>query len=175
MINDNLRSVNNYITNKINTTKLSTIYFNNQRQNNNMEEIRNQEEVKDVSVSNVINTIFEIHNTLKIRKILIQRDARSALIISGNKNIESIHNTIDIGNNISNMFNCIICQDLCEDVVDLDCCGQVYCNSCIRQWISKENSCPMCRSVVLENQIKSNKFIKKIIIEIQKKNDLCDV
>jgi len=170
-ISKNLRPLKIYINSKKewSTDNLSDTYFNNQ-----MEEIRNEEEVSNISISNVVNTIFEIHSTLKSRNQLKLRDAHSALYNSQFVNNIHIKDTDKIStnnqvHNIKNMLNCIICQELCKETVELDCCGQIYCNSCILQWVTEEYSCPTCRSEVLLEHIKPNRFIQRLILEFGKK------
>ena len=40
---------------------------------------------------------------------------------------------------------CPICLDVFNEAAHLDTCGHEFCNSCLKQWLSKSQSCPICR------------------------------
>lgn len=185
MENSNLnnRSLQSYLNKRKHWTssELIEIYFNNQIDNTsnnleNIEEIRDEEEVKEdppINASQVIDTIFEIHEALKRQDLIKPRDAHSALNISQKRSHIDITEklselSINRHNNVEKMLNCIICQELCTDVVELTCCGQIYCNSCILQWVLEQYSCPMCRSTIGLSNIKINKFVNRLIKEFNK-------
>lgn len=42
---------------------------------------------------------------------------------------------------------CSICQDDLRDPLKLS-CGHIFCGQCIGEWLDREATCPMCRSVV---------------------------
>lgn len=46
---------------------------------------------------------------------------------------------------------CIICQDEPYEPVILP-CGHVFCYKCLVRWIEENNTCPTCRSVILESK-----------------------
>jgi E3 ubiquitin-protein ligase NRDP1 len=39
-------------------------------------------------------------------------------------------------------FDCIICTLVARDPKDCSNCGNVFCSSCIDDWIKKKNECP---------------------------------
>lgn len=54
----------------------------------------------------------------------------------------------------SDSLCCICCLnefDSSTEVVALLRCGHVYCEECIRSWVTKRPSCPICRSSVLQD------------------------
>jgi len=42
-------------------------------------------------------------------------------------------------------FECPMCQDLFENVVETPCCHRCYCKNCIGSWVEKGKTCPDCR------------------------------
>lgn len=160
--------ISEYNDKKISTNILSNNYFNKQRNNSSLEQ--NEEEIKPYNVSEILDTIFEIHSALKSQNRIEKRNAHSALNMV-NKNINKsediiTHNSIKI-DNINNMLKCVICQDMCIEVSETICCGQIFCYSCIIQWVTENYNCPMCRSTILLDDIKKNIFINRLISEIK--------
>jgi len=49
---------------------------------------------------------------------------------------------------------CPICFDVFNDAVHLDKCGHEFCNSCLKLWLSKSLSCPICRKVAKIDDIR---------------------
>lgn len=51
-------------------------------------------------------------------------------------------------------FICPICLDVFNDAVHLSKCGHEFCNLCLKQWLSKSQSCPICRKVATIDDIR---------------------
>ena len=49
--------------------------------------------------------------------------------------------------------NCCICIDKIEKPVLLPCCQNVFCGTCILEWLKTNTRCPMCRSDVAMDKI----------------------
>ena len=176
--NPDIRSIRSYIFNqkKLITENICNVFFDKQDDNlnNQIDEIRDEENTEIRDVNSIINTIFEIHGSLKDKGLIRPRNAHTALNIS--QKINNNYIKIDDSSNISiqvlnvkNMLNCIICQDLCKDVVDIKCCGQIFCHLCIIQWVTEQNTCPICRETAHIDNIEPNRFVKRLIVEFEKK------
>lgn len=46
---------------------------------------------------------------------------------------------------IASHFKCVVCNDVCEDVVTTS-CQHLFCRSCLAQAFLRSNSCPTCRT-----------------------------
>ena len=66
------------------------------------------------------------------------------------------------------MNNCPICLEKCEKILKLDCSHQ-FCRECIEKWKEKKMHCPLCRSIIFPNIIKStrNNIYEKEAKEIE--------
>ncbi len=42
---------------------------------------------------------------------------------------------------------CTICTNILTDPVLTECCGQLFCDGCIKKWLQKQKTCPHCRDV----------------------------
>ncbi len=40
---------------------------------------------------------------------------------------------------------CTICTSILTDPVLTECCGQDFCDGCLKRWIQKQKTCPHCR------------------------------
>jgi len=54
------------------------------------------------------------------------------------------------------MNNCPICLEKCNKILKLDCSHQ-FCRECIEKWKEKKMHCPLCRSIIFPNIIKSTR------------------
>lgn len=117
-----------------------------------------------VSVSEVIDKIFEIHTSLKHSKQLKKRSAHTALAsVIDIKDVE-YDNKLE---KIKNIFICVICKDICNNSKIINCCNNLYCNDCISSWVRYNDTCPMCRKKIELDSISNNIYLDKVISEIK--------
>ncbi|NWX08084.1 RBBP6 ligase, partial [Caloenas nicobarica] len=60
---------------------------------------------------------------------------------------------------------CLICKDIVTDAVVIPCCGNSYCDECIRTALleSKEHTCPMCHQTdVSPDGLVANKILRQV-------------
>lgn len=50
-------------------------------------------------------------------------------------------------------FTCSICQHVLSHPVVTQCCRQLFCGQCIKEWLSKNKSCPFDRNTLREEQL----------------------
>ena len=70
-------------------------------------------------------------------------------------------------NDITSMFQCSICQELCREPMYLSRCGHVYCSACFVQFTIKTHNnrqCAVCRTPFNENTI-VNIALKNVLLE----------
>lgn len=125
----NSRNIYNYIEdNKLNTCDIIENYFNNKKYtkyNKTLEIIKDNLKNRKDNINNVIDTIFEIHTSLKSNNRLLKRN------ITTDSNLY----------NIKQLLLCVICQDICSNCIYISCCENVYCSKCILLWINDNNNC----------------------------------
>ncbi|XP_040918545.1 E3 ubiquitin-protein ligase RBBP6 isoform X2 [Toxotes jaculatrix] len=66
---------------------------------------------------------------------------------------------------------CLICRDLLSDAVVIPCCGNSYCDDCIRTTLldSEEHVCPTCsQSNVSPDTLIANKFLRQAVNNFKK-------
>ncbi|XP_049924463.1 E3 ubiquitin-protein ligase RBBP6-like isoform X3 [Epinephelus moara] len=66
---------------------------------------------------------------------------------------------------------CLICHDLLNDAVLIPCCGNSYCDDCIRTTLldSEEHVCPTCsQSEVSPDSLIANKFLRQAVDNFKK-------
>ncbi|XP_054463672.1 E3 ubiquitin-protein ligase RBBP6-like [Anoplopoma fimbria] len=66
---------------------------------------------------------------------------------------------------------CLICHDLLSDAVVIPCCGNSYCDDCIRSALldSEEHVCPTCsQSDVSPDNLIANKFLRQAVDNFKK-------
>lgn len=51
-------------------------------------------------------------------------------------------------------LQCPICQEPPNSPIKL-CCGHVFCDKCVGEWLERERTCPMCRSTVRHDTLQS--------------------
>ena len=60
-------------------------------------------------------------------------------------------------------INCGICLKESENLMITD-CGHTFCEDCLKDWVSKNNSCPKCNNIIYKDEYnKSSNFIHEII------------
>ncbi|XP_075879996.1 uncharacterized protein LOC142886745 isoform X3 [Nelusetta ayraudi] len=72
---------------------------------------------------------------------------------------------------IPNELLCLICHELLSDAVVIPCCGNSFCDDCIRTALldSEQHSCPSCsQSDVSPDSLIANKFLRKAVNTFQK-------
>ena len=52
----------------------------------------------------------------------------------------------DFVDTIAPKYHCNICMKALRDPRLTECCGQHYCDSCLRKWLERSMSCPHCRT-----------------------------
>ncbi|KAF1444537.1 E3 ubiquitin-protein ligase RBBP6, partial [Spheniscus mendiculus] len=60
---------------------------------------------------------------------------------------------------------CLICKDLMTDAAVIPCCGNSYCDECIRTAVleSEEHTCPTCHQTeVSPDALVANKFLRQV-------------
>ncbi len=40
---------------------------------------------------------------------------------------------------------CTICTSILTDPIQNECCGQLFCDGCLKEWLQKQKTCPHCR------------------------------
>ncbi len=45
---------------------------------------------------------------------------------------------------------CNICTSVLTDPMLVECCGQLYCEECLKKWLHKQKRCPNCRHIQLK-------------------------
>jgi hypothetical protein len=82
-------------------------------------------------------------------------------------------NKLNIPNNFilieKNLFNCIICFEIKENLLETECCGIFICNDCNN--ILNSNKCPICKKVTI---ISISKLAKRIFNNSITKCKICD-
>ncbi|XP_024127455.1 E3 ubiquitin-protein ligase RBBP6 isoform X3 [Oryzias melastigma] len=66
---------------------------------------------------------------------------------------------------------CLICHDLLDDAVVIHCCGNSYCDDCIRTSLldSEDHVCPTCgQSSVSPDSLTANKFLRQAVNNFKK-------
>ena len=60
---------------------------------------------------------------------------------------EIVRKTYDLVKPAPDKYNCMICSGLLERPVLMSCCGQHFCESCLKKWYAEQgNKCPHCRN-----------------------------
>ena len=62
-------------------------------------------------------------------------------------------------------FTCIICQELFFDAATLA-CSHSFCDYCLKSWIKKKNTCPICRTDIKGTFVRSrvlDSAVEKIV------------
>lgn len=53
--------------------------------------------------------------------------------------------------------SCPIClipiQENDKKTLRVGCCGKTYCASCLLRWISDNETCPLCRFIIIDNRV----------------------
>ncbi len=76
-----------------------------------------------------------------------QRSSRSK-IPSCRVEKEIVRKTYDLVKSAPNKYNCMICSGLQEQPVLMSCCGQHFCESCLKKWYAVQGKkCPHCRNI----------------------------
>ncbi len=56
---------------------------------------------------------------------------------------------------------CTICTNILTDPVLTGCCGQLFCDGCLKKWLQKQKTCPHCREANFNNM--KDKRMKRAI------------
>ncbi len=47
-------------------------------------------------------------------------------------------------------YICSICTSILREPVQIECCGQLFCEECLKKWLERQKSCPHCRDYQLK-------------------------
>ncbi len=56
---------------------------------------------------------------------------------------------------------CTICTNILTNPVQNECCGQLFCDGCLKKWLQKQKTCPHCREANFNNM--KDKRMKRAI------------
>merc|ERR1711977_595370 len=54
---------------------------------------------------------------------------------------------------IESHFECVICKDFLVKTTAIVPCGHIACRDCLKQWLKRDRSCPVCRAAVKESKL----------------------
>ena len=61
---------------------------------------------------------------------------------------EKVRKAYDLVKPAPDKYNCMICSGLLERPVLMSCCGQHFCESCLKKWYAEQGKkCPHCRNI----------------------------
>ena len=66
-------------------------------------------------------------------------------------------------NSVPNEMRCFLCEDYCEDPVQIVCCNEVFCKKHITEEIIRKFACPKCNKKSTLNDIIENKKLAEDI------------
>ena len=59
---------------------------------------------------------------------------------------------------------CAVCQSPFQNAVEIDECGHMFCDRCVRRWIGTNPTCPVCRVRLHPSQLRpANRVIKNLV------------
>jgi hypothetical protein len=59
---------------------------------------------------------------------------------------------------MDNSCNCPICIDIIEkEIIFITTCEHIFHNECILSWLKSNNTCPLCRTILIKNNINTIK------------------
>ena len=84
-----------------------------------------------------------------------------------------------VDTNLPDEFQCLICRLVPRDVHQANCCGKMFCKSCLDEWKTKSNKyvCPNCREKLTNKCFKDsnmNRKIRHLYIYCTNKDKKCD-
>jgi len=59
-------------------------------------------------------------------------------------------------NKIDDELKCVICQQPLQSPVSLSICNHTFCKDCIKTWLSRNQTCPICRQVITRHYGRNN-------------------
>ncbi len=71
---------------------------------------------------------------------------------------------------------CTICTSILTDPVLTECCGQLFCDGCIKKWLQKQKTCPHCREANFNNMkdLRMKRAIDSLKIYCPNRSKGCD-
>ena len=75
-----------------------------------------------------------------------------------------IKNPIEKFSSIPSMLKCYLCEDFCEDAVQITCCYENFCDKHIKEEIMKNFTCPNCKCAATMRDIVPNKKLRENIV-----------
>ncbi|CAF1250105.1 unnamed protein product [Rotaria sordida] len=111
---------------------------------------------RETFIYHLLNKAFRIQNKMLILSFSI------LIHTSTNKTMTATQNSIE------QSFECGICHDYLTEVRETPCCHQLFCFTCIQQWLNQGGSCPQCKSTSLtENTLLKNVVLQRIVDNIE--------
>ena len=110
--------------------------------NSEVKKDKNNTELNDTKNNNSANTIENAESEIKM---------------------EDKGNTAEKINSVPNEMRCFLCEDYCEDPVQIVCCNEVFCKKHITEEIIRKFACPKCNKKSTLNDIIENKKLAEDI------------
>ena len=112
--------------------------------------------------SNIMNEINMNNQEQKESKDNNDKNEESNKKNGDNKNKEKNKIQEKI-NSVPIMMRCFICEDYCEEPVQILCCNEIFCKKHITEEILKNFKCPNCQTICGLNNIIENKKLSEDI------------
>lgn len=97
------------------------------------------------------------------QKTVIDHEPRTDTKSLNNVELTGIHLDRFVERDFAQIFQCTVCLDVPSNAVILDGCRHVFCEPCIRQWLTFRDVCPSCRQVTDLEDISP---LKKQMLEV---------
>ena len=120
----------------------------------------------NTNVTNIVNAISDLYDILGIDANVGFSDNVSDLLNISNGNEDSYENMINLSNQIGNVskgidinkvstleeksVTCPICREDFNEIRITN-CNHDFCNKCLNQWLSNNNTCPICMISLADN------------------------
>lgn len=145
---------------------------------NNNEDLAEEDAVREaekpVSISEVIDALFDVHTILTQQKKIQVRTAASALAASNlvssipvQISQQSRDEQLEMFENTRKMLECLVCQDVLSDAVETSCCGSVFDKDCIERWVNERGTCPLCRESLSYSMMVPNRHVQRMANELK--------
>ncbi len=73
--------------------------------------------------------------------------------------------------------HCTICTNILTDPVLTECCGQLFCDGCLKKWLKRKKTCPHCRKVKFHfiKDLRMKRTINSLKIYCPNRSKGCDI
>ena len=120
-----------------------------------------EKEKKDISIDNEINMNIQEE---KVENDKNNKNEESSKKVKEDENKNQEENKIkEKINSVPIMMRCFLCEDYCEEPVQILCCNEIYCKKHITEEIVKNFECPKCHKRCGLNNIIENKKLSEDI------------